>query len=112
MLATILSSLILLKTPKFLTFISISEFKFSDINKVYSNIQTPKNIRKEINNLTLNFKFDLINKIAEFDNLVVNKKEISQLNEILENYNNNVIKLNSVISFKKFINDMLSYYSG
>ena len=50
--------------------------------------------------------------IAEFDNLVVNKKEIPQLNEILENYNNNVIKLNSAISFKKFINDMLSYYSG
>ena len=88
------------------------DFNFSDINKVYSNIQTPKNFRKEINNLTLNFKFDLINKIAEFDNLVVNKKEIPQLNEILENYNNNVIKLNSAISFKKFINDMLSYYSG
>ena len=88
------------------------DFNFSDTNKVYSNIQTPKNFRKEINNLTLNFKFDLINKIAEFDNLVVNKKEIPQLNEILENYNNNVIKLNSAISFKKFINDMLSYYSG
>ena len=88
------------------------DFNFSDINKIYSNIQTPKNFRKKINNLTLNFKFDLINKIAEFDNLVVNKKEIPQLNEILENYNNNVIKLNSAISFKKFINDMLSYYSG
>ena len=88
------------------------DFNFSDTNKVYSNIQTPKNFRKEINNLTLNFKFDLINKIAEFDNLIVNKKEIPQLNEILENYNNNAIKLNSAISFKKFINDMLSYYSG
>ena len=58
--ATILSSLILLKTPKFLIFIFMSEFKFSLFNR--PELINSKNIDSSSKDLRKSSKFKLISK--------------------------------------------------
>ena len=106
-----IDSLIYIKDGK-LILDANSEIDIINSDEVYKFLLTPKNLRKKINKMNLNFTY-------LFDDKVINITDIKVdgiLNESLnDNFNQILLKDNNLqnkIYFKKLLNDAIRSYAG
>ena len=89
-----------------------SQVDLINLDEVYKFLQTPKNLRKKINKIDINFTY-------LFDTKVININDIKVDGTLNENLNNNfnqiLLKENNLqnkILFKKLLNDAIRSYAG
>ena len=89
-----------------------SQIDLINLNEVYKFLLTPKNLRKKINKMNINFTYLFDEKIININDIKVDGK----LNENLsKNFNQILLKENNLqnkVYFKKLINDAIRSYSG
>ena len=79
---------------------------------IYKFLLTPKNHRKEINQIDLNFKYNFDQNIAELKDIVIDNKINQKVNKTL---NNIIIKKDNIqnkIYFKNILNEAIKNYAG
>ena len=83
-----------------------------NLNEVYKFLLTPKNLRKKINKMNINFTYLFDEKIININDIKVdgtlNENLSKSFNQILLKENN----LQNKIYFKKLINDAIRSYVG
>ena len=94
------------------------KIQLEDLKKFYSLLQTPKNNRKIIDNIIINFNYDFLENKTNFRSFIINNKDNNnnnaELNAEVKNilrYFNNQEKKN-FIKTKIFINKLIEAYSG
>ena len=104
-------SLIYIKNGK-LVLDANSEINFINLDEVYKFLLTPKNLRKKINKMNINFTYLFDEKIIDINGIrvdgVINENLNSNFNLILLKDNN----LQNKIYFKKLLNDAIRSYAG
>ena len=85
---------------------------FYDLKKFYQTFQVKKTDRKKINQLQIDFVYNLINKNISFDNVKVDDNTNNDLQAFLDNFNSNKNRVFNRITFKNFINDFFNNYEG
>ncbi len=86
--------------------------KIKDYNKIYKFLLTPKNNRKEIKEINLNFTYNFDRSIAKLKNIRVDNKINERVNIILSNIIFKKTILQNKIYFKNLLNDAIKNYSG
>jgi len=79
---------------------------------IYKILLTPKNYRKEIRKIDLNFTYNFDQKTAELKDIQIDNKINQNVNKIL---NNIIIKrdnLQNKIYFKNLLNKAIKSYAG
>ncbi len=84
---------------------------FDNVDDFYKSFQIPKNDRKSINKIELDFVYNLDQKKITFDNVKVDNKSNSNLDEFINDFNVAERSFNK-ITFKKFISNFFSNYAG
>ena len=87
-------------------------FDFKDIDNFYSSFQIKKIHRKDINKVQLDFIYNLDTKSMLFDNPKVNESQNIDLEEFLNDFNSKENRVFNKITFKNFISNFFSTYSG
>ena len=88
------------------------KININDDNGIYKFLLTPKNYRKKINEVDLNFTYNFDQSIAELKDIKIDNKINHNVNRIL---NNVIIKKNILqnkIYFKNLLNNAIKSYSG
>ena len=89
-----------------------SQIDLINLNEVYKFLLTPKNLRKKINKMNINFTYLFDEKIININDIRVD----GMLNENLsKNFNQILLKENNLqnkVYFKKLINDAIRSYLG
>lgn len=88
------------------------EFDFEDINNFYSSFQIKKIYRKDINQIKLDFTYNLNSKNIRFDNPKINNIQNKNLDKFLNKFNSMQDRAFNKITFKNFINNFFSAYAG
>ena len=88
------------------------EINLVNLDGVYKFLLTPKNLRKKINKININFTYLFDEKVININDIrvdgVLNKNLNSNFNQILLKDNN----LQNKIYFKKLLNNAISNYAG
>ena len=84
----------------------------NNIDNFYKSFQIKKIYRKKINKLELDFVYNFNKNKFTFDNVKVDNKSNDKLNEFLDDFNSNDKKFFNKISFKNFVNNFFSSYTG
>jgi hypothetical protein len=104
-------SLIYMKDGK-LVLDANSEINLITLDEVYKFLLTPKNLRKRINKININFTYLFDEKVVNINDIKVdgalNKNLNRNFNQILLKDNN----LQNKIYFKKLLNDAIKSYAG
>jgi hypothetical protein len=104
-------SLIYIKDGK-LTLDANSQIDLINLNEVYKFLLTPKNLRKKIKKMNINFTYLFDEKIININDIkvdgILNENLSKNLNQILLKENN----LQNKIYFKKLIKDVIRSYVG
>ena len=81
-------------------------------NSIYKFLLTPKNLRKQFNNIDLNFSYNFDRKILNLSDIKID----GNLNENINRNLNDIIlkdnKLQNKIYIKNFLNKMIKFYFG
>jgi hypothetical protein len=104
-------SLIYLKNEK-LVLDANSEIKLINLDEIYKFLITPKNLRKKINRVNINFTYLFDEKTLNINDIKVDG--IADEN-LLKNLNEIYLKENSLqnkIYLKKYLNDAINNYAG
>ena len=88
------------------------DFNFESIDNFYKAFQIRKNNRNDIKKIQLDFIYNFNNKEINFDNVRVDNKTNMNLQDFLDNYNLGKNKVFNKITFKNFMDDFFSAYSG
>ena len=88
------------------------KINISDFKKVYSFLLTPKNYRKKINKIDLNFTYNFEQKIAELKDIRIDNKINQNVNKILSNLILKKDDLQNKIYFKNLLNKAIKSYAG
>ena len=81
-------------------------------NELYKYLLTPRNYRKEIKNIDLNFTYNFDQKIANLNDIKIDKKIDTNLNQILGNVLLKKDNLQNKIYLKNLLNDAIKNYFG
>ena len=88
-------------------------FKINNQDKFYQYFQTKKKSRKKINNIKINFNYNVQKNIFEFNNIFIdNKKTSIEIENFLTNYNLEKKSFKNFIEIKNFTNRVLDNYDG
>jgi hypothetical protein len=104
-------SLIFVKNGK-LVLDANAEIKLINLDEIYKFLITPKNLRKKINKMNINFTYLFDEKTLNINNIKVDN--ISDKN-LLNNLNQINLKDNSLqnkVYLKKYLNDLIKNYAG
>jgi hypothetical protein len=105
------NSLIYIKNGK-LILDANSEIDLINLDEVYKFLLTPKNLRKKINKMNINFTYSFDDKVIYINDIsvdgVINENLNNNFNQILLKDNN----LQNKIYFKKLLNDAIRSYVG
>ena len=104
-------SLIYVKNGK-LVLDANSEIKLINLDEIYKFLVTPKNLRKKMNKMNINFTYLFDEKTLNINDIKVDG--IADEN-LLKNLNEINLKENSLqnkIYFKNFLNDAIKNYAG
>ncbi len=83
-----------------------------NIDNFYKSYQIKKIYRKQMKKIEFDYNYNFDLNSIKFDNIVIDEKSNSDLNEFINSYNSSEkIFLNKVM-FKNFINDFFKSYSG
>ena len=85
---------------------------FTDIDNFYSSFQINKSNRKNIEQIQLDFVYNINNKSLRFDNPKINNKQNPDIDEFLNIFNSSKDRVFNKITFKNFINNFFRVYSG
>ena len=88
------------------------KIKIKDHNEVYKFLLTPKNFRKKIKQIDLNFNYNFDKKTAELKDIKIDNKIDQNLNEILNNIVLNKNDLQNKIYLKNLLNAAIKSYAG
>jgi hypothetical protein len=104
-------SLIYLKNGK-LVLDANSEINLINLDEIYKFLITPKNLRKKINKMNINFTYLFDEKTLNINDIkvdgIVDENLLENLNEI--NLKENILQ--NKIYLKKFLNDVIKRYAG
>jgi hypothetical protein len=104
-------SLIYVKNGK-LVLDANSEIKLINLDEIYKFLITPKNLRKKINKININFTYIFDEKTLNINDIKVdgisNKNLLNNLNEINLKENS----LQNKVYLKKYLNDVIKNYAG
>ena len=89
-----------------------SEIKLINLNEVYKFLLTPKNIRKKINKININFTYLFDEKTININDIKVNGLVDENLHKNLNKINLKDNILQNKIYLKKFLNDAIRSYAG
>jgi hypothetical protein len=107
----ITDSLIYVKDGK-LVLDASSEINISDLDEVYKFLLTPKNFRKIINKININFTYLFDEKTININNIKVDDKINKDLNNNLNNIYLKDDNLQNKIYFKNLLNEAIKNYVG
>ena len=89
-----------------------SEINFINLDEIYKFLITPKNLRKKINKMNINFTYLFDEKTLNINDIkvdgIVDENLLENLNEI--NLKENILQ--NKIYLKKFLNDLIKSYAG
>ena len=88
------------------------KIKIKEFNKLYKFLLTPKNYRKKINQIDLNFTYNFDQKIAELKDIKIDNKINDNVNKILSNVILKKDDLQNKIYFKNLLNQAIKSYAG
>ena len=83
-----------------------------DHGKLYSVLQTSKELRKKFKKIKLNFNYNLLKSELKIDNFYVDDKYSENINQYLMDANKEQNSIKNWIDFKKYINEIIYIYSG
>ena len=78
-------------------------FTINDSNKLYKFFQTKKNFRKEINNISVSFNYDLVNRIMVIDTISIDNNTNDKIQTIINDFNKTGENLRNRIDLKNFL---------
>ena len=81
-------------------------FDIKDENKLFSFFQTRKENRKELNNISIFFRYDLNKKYFFIERINLNGKTNDEIQNTIESFNRNEVKSINRIVLKKLFNDL------
>ncbi len=82
-----------------------------NIDKLYSFLNTSKNLRKNIRNIKLNIIYDFLSNQIELKNIKINDNDVSsQFNNIAEGFIN--INSNNLTKSRNLLNELINLYDG
>ena len=83
-----------------------------DHRKLYSVLQTSKELRKKFKKIKLNFNYNFLTSELKIDNFYVDDKYSENINQYLKDANKEQNNIKNWIDFKKYINEIIYVYSG
>ena len=86
------------------------EINITSINEIYKYLLTPKNLRKNLNQVILNFSYNLDQNILKLRDIRLDEKYNQNINKVI---NSIILKENKVqnkIFLKNLLNEALKYY--
>lgn len=89
-----------------------SQIIVNDYNEIYKFLVTPKNLRKKINIIDLNYIYNFDQKVINLDDIRIDNKFDNNINKIIKNITikNNVLQ--NKIYLKNLLNKIIKSYSG
>ena len=87
-------------------------FEFKDVQNFYQSFQIPKNSRKDISFIEIDFVYNINQRKINFYNPKINKKINKNLDKFINNYNYVETKIFNKVRFKNFVNDFFKSYDG
>lgn len=87
-------------------------YKFNQIDNFYSFYQVKKVYRKEIENIEIDFVYDLIENNFSLYNAKIDDNLNENLEMLIEKFNNKDKRNFNKITFKNFINNFFKAYAG
>ena len=82
-----------------------------DKNDFYSSFQINKEYRKPIEQIQFDFNYNFTQEKISFDNLIIDKKKSTNIEEFIDDFNLNAKSFNK-ITFKNFVNEFFRAYFG
>ncbi|MDB9699332.1 hypothetical protein OAA33_00235 [Candidatus Pelagibacter sp.] len=83
----------------------------TNINKLFSFLNTNKRSRKDIKDIKFKIIYDFLSNQIEFKNIKVNNNEVSdQFNYIVEGFSNN--NSNNLTKSRRLLNELIDLYEG
>jgi hypothetical protein len=86
--------------------------KVKNIDDFYKSFQIKKVYRKDIKEVELDFIYNLDKNKFKFDNILINQISSTKTNKFIKKFNSSDKIFTNKITFKNFINEFFSYYSG
>ena len=86
--------------------------EFKDIKNFYSSFQILKKNRKKIDNIKIDFVYNLGTKEVRFYNSKINNKQNDEIEEFLDIFNSKTNRVFNKITFKNFISKFFEIYAG
>ena len=98
------------KNQIFLTGSFILNFK--EIDKFYKSFQIPKINRKKIDQIKIDFLYNLNTQKITFDNIKVDNVQNLKLEKYISDFNSSENRIFNKIKFKNFVNNFFATYAG
>jgi len=83
-----------------------------DYSEIYKFFQTPRNYRKEIKKINLNFIYNFDQEITKLNNIKIDNLFNPEINKILDQFISKGTILQNRIYFKSLMNEAIKSYSG
>ena len=83
-----------------------------DINEIYKYLKTPRNYRKEIKEIKLNFVYNFDQRVTTLNNIDIDGLIDQDVNQILSKFISKDSLLQNRVYFKNLINEAIKSYSG
>ena len=83
-----------------------------DIYEIYKYFKTPRNYRKEIKKIKLNFAYNFDQKITTLNSIEIDGLMNQKVNQILNQFVSKDTLIQNRVYFKNLINEALKSYSG
>ena len=90
----------------------ILDIKLDDYNEIYKVFQTPRNFRKEIENIGFNFSYNFDQEIIEISNIKINNKINKTVGKILNKLISQENIMQNRIYLKNLVNEAIKAYAG
>ena len=87
-------------------------FDVKNQDEFYKFFQIKKDLRKNIKKIELDFNYDFNEEKITFDNLRIDNQSNKKIEEIISNFNSKSKKFFNKVTFKNFVNNILTAYFG
>ncbi len=85
---------------------------FKQIDNFYKSFQVPKMNRRKIDQITIDFLYNLNTQKITFDNIKVDNQQNSKLEKYISDFNLSNDRIFNKIKFKNFVNNFFASYAG
>ena len=83
-----------------------------DAMDFFSSFQVPRKNRKAIKKIEFDLNYNISNSQLNFDNIIIDNKENTKLNDFVNDYNAYPKKNFNKVRFRNFVNDLFESYDG